>query len=77
MDSITRIPIPPPPSAGLTIRGNPNFHARSSALGLSTVSSMPGNPGKPAFLASFRALTLSPIFSITSGLGPMKQMPAS
>ncbi len=39
--------------------------------------SEPGTTGTPAAFMIWRALTLSPILSMTSGGGPMKTMPSS
>ena len=38
---------------------------------------VPGTTGTPARAMISRAVTLSPIASIASGLGPMKTIPAS
>ena len=38
--------------------------------------SVPGLTGTPASFASLRAVTLSPIWAMTSGEGPMKTRPA-
>ena len=42
-----------------------------------TGSIVPGSSGSPAFCIRSRAIALSPTFSITSGLGPMKVMSLS
>jgi hypothetical protein len=40
-------------------------------------SIVPGSSGSPAFVMSWRAVALLPIFSMTSACGPMKVMPWS
>jgi hypothetical protein len=42
-----------------------------------TGSTVPGRSGRPAADISWRAVALSPTFSITSGFGPMKVIPSS
>ncbi len=70
------MPLPPPPAAALTITGKPSSRAISMAL-LSSVTTplLPGSTGTPAFCAVSRALALSPICLMLSGLGPMKRIP--
>ena len=53
-----------------------SVNARASST-LRTGSFVPGTMGTPAAAAILRASTLSPSASITSGVGPMKMMPAS
>jgi hypothetical protein len=72
-----RIPLPPPPAAGLISSGNPTCRARSLKLDGSSSSMAEGATGKPAWATKARARTLSPIRSMASGVGPMKRMPAA
>lgn len=66
----------PPPCAALNITGNPCCLQNSSAsFAFVTALSVPGMIGTPAAIAAFLASTLSPIFFITLGEGPMKRMP--
>ena len=72
-------------SAGQTredaAKGEAQYRARQfmnnvAALSLATASSVPGSMGSPALRASLRERSLSPMLSMTSGVGPIKQMPA-
>ncbi len=74
----TRIPLPPPPAAGLIRSGMPIFLAalvrRSSDW---SSSSYPASTGIPSDTASRRAAALSPIVRMASGGGPTQRRPAA
>ena len=70
-----RMPFPPPPAVALMMTGKPIPSATCSASsGSSMVPSDPGTVGTPASFASRRAVALSPIWRIWSGVGPMNVM---
>ena len=75
----SRIPLPPPPAAALSMIGYPMERAYSLALA-SPPSGMgsfnPGTTGTPASMTLRRARVFSPISSIASGGGPMNRIPA-
>ena len=74
----TLSPRPPPPNAALIAIGRPNSSANLTASSaFSSGSLVPGASGAPTFSAMWRALTLSPRFSIASGGGPIHVSPAS
>ncbi len=68
----TRIPFPPPPAAALISTGKPIPRAASSASSGSAMASVPGTMGTPTSAMVRRAVALSPICRIWSGVGPMK-----
>ena len=51
-----------------------SFAIRSAFSSLSTIPSLPGSTGTPAFFITRRARALSPISRITRGSGPMNLM---
>ena len=63
--------------AALSITGNPIFWEATSNSSSPMVSWMPGTTGHPAAMATSRAAVLDPIFTMHSGRGPMKVMPAA
>ena len=74
----TRMPLPPPPAAALSMSGKPMvFAAARASASESTVPAVPGTIGTPAARAAARAASLSPSAAMVAGRGPMKAMPAS
>ncbi len=73
----TCMPLPPPPNAALTMRGNPMRSASAGARSRVTGSGVPGTMGTPTRSAARRAADLSPIISIASAGGPMNVKPES
>ena len=77
-DSTSRMPLPPPPAAALSMTGKPICTAAETiSSSLSIVPCEPGTTGTPAAIMRLRASTLSPMASIASGEGPMNTRPAS
>ena len=72
-----RIPLPPPPAAGLISSGSGSLRARSTKVFGSSSSMAEGATGKPPLATNARARTLSPISSICSGVGPTNTRPAA
>ena len=71
-------PRPPPPNAALIAIGRPCSSANATtSSAFSTGSWVPATSGAPTFSAMWRALTLSPRFSMASGGGPIQVSPAS
>ena len=64
------MPLPPPPAAAFTSSGNPTGAGSDG-------SDDEGRTASPAALAAARAASLSPMVSITSGVGPTQARPAS
>jgi hypothetical protein len=56
--------------------GGPTSRTQRSAASSVSRSVVPGTIGTPAFSIVCRAVTLSPIFRITSPRGPMKTTPS-
>ena len=75
--STKRIPLPPPPADALNMTGKPIRSAAATTSSSSPSTSVPGTTGTPASCMIARAVTLSPIFSIASGCGPMNVTPAA
>ncbi len=71
-----RMPLPPPPAAGLISSGKPTSAARWANVAGSSSSIADGATGKPARATNSRARTLSPINSISSAPGPTNTSPA-
>ena len=68
-----RIPFPPPPAVALIMMGKPISFATSMASSASWMTpSEPGTVGTPASIMDRRAVALSPMARICSGVGPMK-----
>ena len=71
-------PCPPPPAVAFTMTGRPISRANATALRRRRASrSSRARSARPRPASARRDVTLSPIASIVSGLGPMKTRPAS
>ena len=72
-----RMPLPPPPAAGLTSSGKPIRSAarRERLVGLVVAVVAGRRPGRRASPARRRAAALSPIARIAAGGGPTQRMP--
>ena len=69
------IPFPPPPALALSITGYPISAALVFAIATSSKISLPFMTGTPALIAILLAISLWPIFRITSASGPIKSIP--
>ncbi len=71
-----RIPFPPPPADALIMIGKPISSATRRASSMSsTIPSEPGTVGTPTSIIVRRAVALSPMARICSGVGPMNVIP--
>ena len=82
--STRAIPFPPPPAEAFTSTGYPISFARKASASSESAEtpapsdpSEPGTTGTPAARIRARAASLSPIFSIASGGGPIQSRSAS
>src|SRR5262249_28285329 len=76
-DRTSRIPLPPPPAAALSIIGYPTLAAMEAASWTdATADVVPGTTGAPAVSAATRALVLVPIIRIEEAGGPTRTSPA-
>ena len=67
-----RIPFPPPPADALIMMGKPISRATVVASSASVrIPSEPGTVGTPTSIMVRRAVALSPMARIWSGVGPM------
>ena len=71
------MPRPPPPARALMSTGQPMRRASLSAWSAEVSRSQPSARGTPASRAAMRAMSLLPMRSMTSGVGPMNTMPLS
>jgi len=68
----TRIPLPPPPADALMITGKPIFTAKGQCVpDIFHRPRVPGTTGTPFAIIVARAVALSPIVRICSGVGPI------
>ncbi len=77
MLSTKRMPLPPPPLRALINSGKPISSAAWRASCRSFTSSRPGMVGTPARATVFLAVSLLPIWRMTSAEGPTNLMPLS
>ena len=74
----SRMPRPPPPAEAFTNSGKPTERpAPAKVRGRARSTGALGSVGTPASDISAFAAGLSPIWAMTSGLGPTKTRPAS